>query len=195
MSQGREKSGGDVQCSQGHDNEVGKRFCGECGEALAPIASEQATERATPNARSKRFLIGGIAAGIVVIGIVAIVAKANSSKHTLDVHVACSDCLIGQTPIHVGESCTGHGNATSGSTVTVTNESGRVIGLGTLSDGSAGKDTGIDSSGFDHADCLFSATIKTGSAHFYNVAVGNDSGVKYSNADLRDASWRVDLSQ
>lgn len=89
--------------------------------------------------------------------------------------------------ISVDGGCAGTGgydDIEAGLQVTVSNESGTVIGTGAL-----GQGTEVD------AGCEFPFKVENVPvAKFYKVEVGRRGTVSYSHADMEAASWKVELS-
>jgi hypothetical protein len=78
----------------------------------------------------------------------------------------------------------GYDDIESGLQVTVTNESGTVIGTGDFGDGNITSGT-----------CVFQFTIDdVPKAGFYQVEAGRRGTLRYSYADMQSKSWHVDLT-
>jgi hypothetical protein len=67
-------------CSQGHPNPVGQRFCGDCGEDLAPPAADPAPAPAPPAgdagprpSSGNRYVLVALGAVIVVAAVALVV--------------------------------------------------------------------------------------------------------------------------
>jgi hypothetical protein len=97
-----------------------------------------------------------------------------------------SDYVEGEF-ISVDGGCAGTGrydDIEAGLQVTVSNETGTVIGTGAL-----GQGTEVD------AGCEFPFTVgNVPVAKFYKVEVGRRGTVNYSYADMEAASWKAELS-
>jgi hypothetical protein len=77
----------------------------------------------------------------------------------------------------------GYADIKVGTQITVTDQTGTIIGLGELEP--------IDLP--DEDRCVFTFTIDVPEATFYTVAMGRRGDLTYSKQDLEDAGWHVDL--
>ena len=85
---------------------------------------------------------------------------------------------------------TGYDDVSKGGSVTVTDESEKVIALGTLSAGSV-----LTNSTTGASYCTFSFSVeKLPKAKFYGVAVGHRNTLRYSRADLQNSHFEVTLT-
>ncbi len=76
-----------------------------------------------------------------------------------------------------------------GSSVKVTNESGKLVGVSRIS-----KCTHLqDSNGSINFIYIFYSTVKISSAKFYNVSVNKIEGPDYSFSELKKKKWRATL--
>jgi hypothetical protein len=90
-----------------------------------------------------------------------------------------------------GGSCSGTGgysDLTGGGAVTVKNESGTVIGTGSL-------DQGVSDTTYPTVVCHFSFTISNlPDAKFYSIEVTHRGALTYSEDQLNSDGWKVDAS-
>jgi len=128
--------------------------------------------------------LAGLGAALVVIVVAAVLlTSGGGGSHTvngtfslLDNDTASSDCH-GQG---------GFGDIDQGTTVTVKNESGTILGSGALSAGKA------DSLGFT---CTYKFAINgVGDAKFYAIEVSHRGSVSYSASKMDSLNWRPALS-
>jgi hypothetical protein len=101
--------------------------------------------------------------------------------------------LTGDLLLQVGEGTSsgcstglgGYADIAAGTQVTVTDGSGAILGLGTLSTGAPG----------DGTACRFAFTpISVADRDFYGIEVARRGVVRYSRADLAAKGWRVSLT-
>jgi hypothetical protein len=80
----------------------------------------------------------------------------------------------------------GYDDIVAGTQVTVTDETGRLIGVGTLAHASPG---------FVNFQCMFTFSVAgLPDAAFYGLTVGRRAGPTYSLTELQGAGWNVQLS-
>lgn len=127
-------------------------------------------------------LIGG------TIAVVTLNGHSGASPHTITGRLSLHDTSESQSGIVTyGTSCSGAGGYSdigSGTQVTVTNESGKVLATSSLGVGS-----GV-------IVCDFDFTVKVPNASFYRIEIGGGRrGVMtYSRQQMEDAGWSVNLT-
>jgi hypothetical protein len=87
----------------------------------------------------------------------------------------------------------GYDDISAGAAVTVTNQSGTIVGTGSLSSGTGSQpiDSGYDD---DNAICTFRFTVAVPKATFYKIAVSHRDGVTFSYDKLASSDWTAALS-
>jgi len=146
---------------------------------LPPSVPEPAP---APN-RNRRYLLLGGALALVVIVVVAIVALTGSSDRPLKVSIALFD-LDGSSDCSGGTG--GYNDIGPGMPVTVKDETGKIIGSGSLPE--HGKD-------LEGLGCEWSiSVIVPDDAKQYAVEGGDRGAVTYSRAQLDKDGWKAELS-
>ena len=76
------------------------------------------------------------------------------------------------------------------SPIKVTNESGKIVGLGKLTKAFVWQNPEIYP---DHFQCKYLGSVKVSSAKIYKIYVNNHSGPDYSFADFKKNKWSIKL--
>ncbi|MEX2253839.1 MAG: zinc ribbon domain-containing protein [Acidimicrobiia bacterium] len=191
-----------ADCTQGHANPEGQRFCGDCGEPLPTGLSEapptnEAFDRVPvpggvvtadePGVRACPgwlipAVVGGALIAIVLIAVFVLGGGGGdegqrvSGTFTLfDQDTADLDCI----------GTGGYNDIGPGTEVRVSDEGGTVLATGALG---SGKD-------LEGLGCIYRFSLKTvPDANFYEFEVAHRGGITYSRAKLENQEWRVDLS-
>jgi hypothetical protein len=140
---------GPVVCSLGHENPPGTHFCEECGAALpgAVVTKSVGARLRTwfSVGRNRVIAVGGVAVVVVAIVLLLVLSGGGSSTHTITGHLTLTDSDTA-TSNCVGQD--GYSDIDEGANITITNESGTVIGSASLG-------AGTNSSG---DDCVYPFT-------------------------------------
>lgn len=180
---------------------TGARFCGNCGTSVESpdVASHPGEiEIGTVGPRGRLAVSGkGVAlvtlVAVIVVGAVvggwAVLSRATSSTHTIrgDMSLMDSDSFRGR---RTGGACSGSGgyaDIDEGTTVSIKNESGTLIGSGSLDAGTIVSDT--------LGACVFPFNVEgVKDASFFQVEVSHRGGLSYSKKEIEAKSWTVDAT-
>jgi hypothetical protein len=187
-------------CSNGHEVAEGTKFCPECGAPIAPdvespapppspipaaprtsepLAGQPAPLSAPNRKKMLPWLLGG--AALLVAAIVVVLIVSGGSGHA----------IIGTFTLFdpdVSSNCTGssgYDDISSGTSVTVRNETGKTLATSALGQGEFAAGVGCD----------FPFTIEdVPDAAFYRIEVSHRGEVEFSRAELEQKDWKVSLS-
>lgn len=133
----------------------------------------------------RRALWGLMAAGLLLAGCgsASSAASAKPSGHTLTGGLTLND---EDTAQNICTGTGGYSDIASGASVTVENQSGTIIGTGTLGPGRVGP-------GF--ANCVYTFVVPgLPDESFYQVEVTHRGFVSYSRADIVANKWIVEMT-
>lgn len=204
-------------CSRGHHNPVGQRYCGQCGELLPPEDGEEengttASSSREPSKQStlrKRLplLLGLLILLALLGGFVSLVRGLGNKEIKGSMLLFDSDV---EEPLL--DNCSGTGGYSDfghGMPVTVRNEDGRTIGtsstrnapLGTLAERLAMNKEVSDAQAarrslrnIEGQGCMVIFEVEVDQSEFYEVEVGRRGEITYSHEDLLESDWYVELS-
>jgi hypothetical protein len=135
----------------------------------------------------RRFWIIGAAVVVfaaAVVGLAAIMRNVDPRppSRSISGSVAVRD---NAEEYKTGKKCVGFGDLRSNASVSVTDETGKVIGRSVLSDGLGGSDP---------QTCIFAFVVDDlPSAGTYSVKVADRPGITHSKAELEANNWSVTL--
>jgi hypothetical protein len=221
-----------ITCSNGHELETDAHFCRECGTARTSVPSDAGVhpQQTSPPRQSppdvgprngvppkrghRRSVVGLILLVVVIVGgaIGYLVLGRSSPTHeiigTFSLQVTRNPASDAYT---VGQSCAGWGGYSDvgdGTSVTITDGSGNLLGSATLSGGTANAvangnqvlhyNDGIgDFNGPQVAEteCDFTFSVsQVPQVSFYQVEVGNRGKQSYSLSQMEQNGWFVGLT-
>ncbi len=202
-------------CLNGHENVEGQRFCGTCGDPLAPEASlpaqppqqplraeAEGSTLAEPETKrhNRRPLIVGVIAAVLVSALGGVlfftVGSGSTPSHVVHGTVLLMDSgdpTLGIDPsiTESGGHCYGTGgysDMAQGASVTVRDGSGHILAtsnLGTGTGGAVASFAGL---------CKFTFSAEVPETNFYSVEVANRGQLNFSLAEMKKNNWHVDLS-
>ena len=141
---------------------------------------------------SRRGIITVTVLAVLVVGVAvagwALVGRATESTHTITGDMTLVD-LDEFLYLDDGDSCSGsggYGDIDAGTTVNVKDQSGTLIGSGSLGPGKATSKLSA---------CVFPFEIEgVKDAKFFQVEVSRRGGLSYSKADMEGMDWTVHAS-
>ena len=195
---GKGPGGASEFCSHCGAPIAGMRFCGTCGTAAGggvrrlgdiELGAVEPGGRVTV---SRRGIIMVTVLAVVVVGVAAaawaLVGRATESTHTITGDMTLVD-LDEFLLLDDGDSCSGsggYGDIDAGTTVNVKDQSGTLIGSGSLGPGKARSKLSA---------CVFPFEIEgVKDAKFFQVEVSRRGGLSYSKADMEGMNWTVHAS-
>jgi hypothetical protein len=176
-------------CPNGHPAQTNTAFCSTCGaaETYIPSGPMQSPFGPPPATRSFRWLIiAGLVAILVLTGggIGALLAFGGSSDKTVTGQFVLTDSATADA------NCVGQGGYSDigpGTTVILTNETGKILGSSALASGVADADTGTCTYAFTIPD------VPTDQAQ-YAIQVSHRGQVANSKADMVGDGWTFALN-
>ena len=147
------------------------------------------------------------AMGLGIVGLsTALLAGAGPAMagNTLSVTVVGGWQGLGSTRTEAKSGCYSKDSIDAGAKVKVVNESGKIVGIGSLRWKTVGSasDGFADGSDPDHEfetirfayDCVLIASFPVGSAQFYDITMNGVDAGQYSAGELRKDKWKLNLS-
>lgn len=164
-------------------------YCSTCGQALTTpghLPSPETLDTSTTEQVEFGFFEGRspftylAAVALIITAIYLAFFRPDNSTHTvIGTMTVSSSEFYGKND---GDFCTGEGGYSDiqfGTSVTVTNEAGKVIGTAILGEGSVETNT-----------CVFNFSVDdVNSADYYSIEVGRRGKLTYSNEEFESRDW------
>ena len=179
-----------TRCSDGHLNQAGQHFCGECGKPIVgegpPTAETDGEPKATRRFLRPKVLVPiAVLAIVAVVGIVLLTRDSSPEPHSIIGILTLTDTDEFWSE---GDPCAGSGgydDIQEGAQVTVKDENGHVLATSDLLEGVAASDY----------ECDFAFAIPdVPEARFYAVEISHRGEITNSRRDLERNDWFVGLT-
>lgn len=180
----------DTRCPDGHLNQVGQHFCGECGKPIAGDVAPTAEPDGEPKAarrfvRPKVLIPIAVLAIVAVVGIVLVTRDSAPERHSIIGILTLTDTDEFWSE---GDPCAGSGgydDIQEGAQVTVRDGEGHVLATSDLLEGVASSDY----------ECDFPFAVPdVPEARFYAVEISHRGEITNSRRDLERNDWFVGLT-
>jgi hypothetical protein len=155
---------------------------------LGVIGKRQTSDKGE---RGRALASWGIALGVLdLVGwiiVVSVLVAGALSYNTITGSLTLTDSSSNYASLSNGQSCSGkdgYNDITNGAEVQISNETGKILAIGSLGSGTIQSGT-----------CVFPFSVShVANASFYEIDIANRENVSVSKSELESDDWAADLS-